>query len=97
MDGELTEIRHGMKVDRYKTHFIEIVIDKLEVSGKDKDRLKALFLCNATWEGYHYGAGKPVARTWRYFAGNLCVRQPEISYNEPAPHSFSFNSPQWCL
>ena len=40
IDGELTEIKHGMKVDRYKAHFIEIVIDKLEVSAKEKNRLK---------------------------------------------------------
>ncbi|MBN1413915.1 MAG: excinuclease ABC subunit UvrA [Bacteroidales bacterium] len=94
MDGELTEIRHGMKVDRYKTHFIEIVIDKLEVSAKDKNRLK-----NSVSLAMQHGRGilmvlEADGRNLRYFSRQLMCPTTGISYNEPAPHSFSFNSPQ---
>ena len=94
IDGELTEIKHGMKVDRYKAHFIEIVIDKLEVSAKEKNRLK-----NSLSLAMQHGHGTLMVmeaggREVRYFSRQLMCPSTGISYNEPAPHSFSFNSPQ---
>ena len=94
IDGELTEIKHGMKVDRYKAHFIEIVIDKLEVSAKEKNRLK-----NSLSLAMQHGHGTLMVmeaggRDVRYFSRQLMCPSTGISYNEPAPHSFSFNSPQ---
>jgi excinuclease ABC subunit A len=94
IDGELTEIKHGMKVDRYKAHLIEIVIDKLEVSARDRNRLKSS-LSLAMQHGHGIlmvmEAG---GRNVRYFSRQLMCPTTGISYNEPAPHSFSFNSPQ---
>ena len=94
IDGELTEIRHGMKIDRYKTHFIEIVIDKLEVSVTDKGRLKS-----SVSLAMQHGKGilmvlEAGGKNARYFSRQLMCPTTGISYNEPAPHTFSFNSPQ---
>jgi excinuclease ABC subunit A len=94
IDGELTEIKHGMKVDRYKAHFIEIVIDKLEVSAKDRERLKS-----SVSLAMQHGKGilmvlEAGGKNLRYFSRQLMCPTTGISYNEPAPHSFSFNSPQ---
>ncbi len=94
IDGEIGEIRHGMKIDRYKTHFIEIVIDKLQVSAKDKDRLK-----DSVSLAMQHGKGilmilEAEGKNIRYFSRQLMCPSTGISYNEPAPHSFSFNSPQ---
>ena len=94
IDGEMTEIRHGMKIDRYKTHFIEIVIDKLEVSAKGKERLKS-----SVSLAMQHGKGilmilEAEGKSIRYFSRQLMCPSTGISYNEPAPHSFSFNSPQ---
>ncbi|MBN2763018.1 MAG: excinuclease ABC subunit UvrA, partial [Bacteroidales bacterium] len=94
IDGELVEIRHGMKVDRYKTHFIEIVIDKLEVLAKDKERLKS-----SVSLAMQHGKGilmvlEAGRENIRYFSRQLMCPTTGISYNEPAPHTFSFNSPQ---
>jgi excinuclease ABC subunit A len=94
IDGELTEIKHGMKVDRYKAHFIEIIIDKLEVSARDRNRLK-----NSLSLAMQHGHGILVVmeaggKNIHYFSRQLMCPTTGISYNEPAPHSFSFNSPQ---
>ena len=94
VDGELIEIRHGMKVDRYKAHFIELVIDKMMVTADDKTRLKS----SVTLAMQH---GKGIIMVLdaekkepRYFSRLLMCPTTGISYNEPAPHTFSFNSPQ---
>jgi len=94
IDGEMTEIRHGMKIDRYKNHYIEIVIDKLEVSKKDKERLK-----RSVSLAMQHGKGilmilEAEGKNARYFSRQLMCPTTGISYNEPAPHTFSFNSPQ---
>jgi excinuclease ABC subunit A len=94
VDGELVEVRHGMKLDRYKAHHIEIVIDKLVVAENDRPRLrKSLELA------MQHGKGivmilEPASRVPRYFSRQLMCPTTGISYNEPAPHTFSFNSPQ---
>ncbi len=94
IDGVITEIKYGHKVDRYKTHNIEIVIDKLIVTSKDKKRLK-----NSVATAMDQGKGiimllNQDTKETRYFSRQLMCPTSGISYNEPAPHSFSFNSPR---
>lgn len=94
VDGEVKEISRGMKVDRYKNHDIEVVIDKLQVQPKDDERLKksvgiamkqgdglVMVLDATTGEG-------------KYFSKRLMCPTTGISYSDPAPNNFSFNSPQ---
>lgn len=94
VDGEIREIEPGMRIDRYKVHDIEIVVDRLQVRGKDDKRLKES-VARAMQEGkgitmiMEKGESKP-----RFFSSKLMCPTSGISYNEPAPHSFSFNSPQ---
>lgn len=94
VDGELREITFGMKLDRYKNHSIELVVDKLKVSAKDGGRLrdtvatalkqggKQLMICDAD-------ADDAIA----HYSQLLMDPVSGISYREPAPHNFSFNSP----
>ncbi|MCL2650164.1 MAG: excinuclease ABC subunit UvrA [Candidatus Azobacteroides sp.] len=93
IDGELREIIHGMKVDRYKNHDIEVVIDKLQVSEKDERRLK-----NSVKTGMKQGNGLVIILDFetnqiRHFSQRLMCPSTGLSYSEPAPHNFSFNSP----
>lgn len=94
IDGELKEITHGLKLDRYKVHSIELVIDKFVVSDNDDKRLKESLQVALK-------QGKGIMMVWdkdtdelRYYSKTLMCPTTGISYNEPAPHSFSFNSPQ---
>jgi excinuclease ABC subunit A len=94
VDGEMIEVRHGLKLDRYKAHFIEIVIDKMPVNREDKTRLKS-----SVSLAMQHGKGIMMIldaekKTPRYFSRQLMCPTSGISYNEPAPHTFSFNSPQ---
>ncbi len=94
IDGEIEEVRPGMRVDRYKTHNIEILIDKVEVSEDDRKRLK-----ESVKTSMDQGKGimmvlEKDSETPRFFSRQLMCPTSGISYNEPAPHSFSFNSPQ---
>jgi excinuclease ABC subunit A len=93
VDGEIVELRPGIKLDRYKTHFIELVIDKLIVSEKDTKRLK-----NSMSTAMKQGKGIIILlddeNKTRYYSRFLMCPDTGLSYNEPAPHSFSFNSPQ---
>ncbi len=93
IDGELTELTTNLKVDRYKNHNIEIVVDKLKVAGESKKRLK-LSVETAMKHG------KGVIMVWdvesdslQYYSRHLMCPSTGISYNEPSPHTFSFNSP----
>jgi len=98
VDGELREIIHGMKLDRYKNHDIEVVVDKLMVSEKDVKRLKqSLEIGMRMGEGVVMMLDKD-GQNLRYFSRRLMCPTSGISYNEPAPNNFSFNSPQgMCL
>ncbi len=105
VDGEVKEISRGMKVDRYKTHDIEVVIDRLQVkasdttpgatpsSGTDERLKKTVQIAMKQGEGllmimdYETGAVK-------YFSKRLMCPTSGISYSDPAPNTFSFNSPQ---
>ena len=94
IDGKLTEITHGLRLDRYKNHSIEIVIDKLQVDADDEKRLKA-----SVNTAMKHGKGTIMlmdkdTEEIQFFSRHLMCPTTGISYNEPAPHSFSFNSPQ---
>ncbi len=94
IDGEIREIKHGMKVDRYKNHFIEVVIDKLKVTEKDRKRLEeSVALAMKQGKNIMMVLDKESDKP-RYFSRQLMCPITGISYNEPAPHNFSFNSPQ---
>lgn len=94
VDGEVREITHGMKLDRYKNHDIEVVIDKLKVSDKDAKRLKES-VATAMLQGdgliMVYDVDKEETR---HYSKRLMCPVTGLSYREPAPHNFSFNSPQ---
>jgi len=94
IDGEIVELVPGMRIDRYKTHDIEIVVDKLAVTDRDNDRLK-----KSVATAMKQGSGITMiiekdSESPRYYSRQLMCPSTGISYNEPAPHSFSFNSPQ---
>jgi excinuclease ABC subunit A len=94
IDGEVKEIRHGLKVDRYKVHNIEIVIDKLVVADKDEARLR-----DSVKTAMTYGKGITMildsdSQAVKFYSRQLMCPVTGISYDEPAPNSFSFNSPQ---
>lgn len=94
VDGEVSEVLPGMKLDRYKNHDIEVVVDKLEVGDKDDVRLK-----NSVANAMRQGEGLLMvldARTneIRHYSKRLMCPVTGLSYREPAPHNFSFNSPQ---
>ena len=93
IDGEIREATHGLKLDRYKNHDIEVVIDKLEVSEKDRKRLK-----ESMQKAMQQGNGivmllEKDTDNARFFSKMLMCPTSGISYDEPAPHNFSFNSP----
>ncbi len=93
VDGELREITLGMSVDRYKMHDIEIVVDKLVVDGTDLKRLKAS-IATAMKHGDGVMMVKPIEQgNVSYYSRNLMCPDTGMSYRDPAPHTFSFNSP----
>ena len=94
VDGELLEITRGMKVDRYKNHNIEVVIDKLQVKGKDDQRLKAsVSMAMKQGEGTLMIMEKDTGAV-RNYSKKLMDPVTGISYGDPAPNIFSFNSPE---
>ena len=94
VDGEVREALPGMKLDRYKNHDIEVVIDKLVVTDKDDVRLK-----NSVATAMLQGDGLLMildlqSESVRHYSKRLMCPVTGLSYREPAPHNFSFNSPQ---
>ena len=95
VDGEVREIMHGMKLDRYKNHDIEVVIDKMVVTAdKDDKRLK-----QSVATAMQQGDGlimilDATTNEVRHYSKRLMCPVTGIAYKEPAPHNFSFNSPQ---
>lgn len=102
IDGEVQELVAGMKVDRYKTHNIEVVVDRLKVKGDADDLLRLrqsvdramtqgngiMMICDAD--------SKDKSQI-RFLSRNLMCPETGLSYPDPAPHTFSFNSPSgWC-
>ena len=94
VDGELMEITPGMKLDRYKNHSVELVVDRLKVSRKDAQRLRD------TVEAALVQGDKQVMiydvehDSVSHYSQQLMDPVSGLSYREPAPHNFSFNSPQ---
>ena len=118
VDGEVQEITPGMKLDRYKNHTIEVVVDRLKVKGErlevrgeeigeDLKRLRATVdkamtqgdgvMAISVVQNSSAVVQKGSASSLRYFSRHLMCPTTGMSYAEPAPHTFSFNSPQgWC-
>lgn len=94
IDGEVTELKAAMRVDRYKTHFIEIVIDRLVVNEASDKRLHdSLQIAMRNGHGICMILDHDTQQA-KYYSRQLMCPTTGISYNEPAPHTFSFNSPQ---
>ncbi|MGL5957920.1 MAG: excinuclease ABC subunit UvrA [Phocaeicola sp.] len=94
VDGEIREIVHGMKLDRYKNHDIEVVIDKLIVSDKEETRLKqSVAIAMKQGDGLLMVVDKQTESS-RHYSKRLMCPVTGLAYKEPAPHNFSFNSPQ---
>lgn len=95
VDGEILDVTKGMRLDRYKTHDIEVVVDRLQVSGDASDKRLRESITVAMQQGHgiitvlEHGGDKP-----RYFSKNLMCPTTGISYPEPEPNTFSFNSPK---
>ena len=119
VDGEVQEIYSGMKLDRYKNHTIEAVVDRLKLgerreakgdeAGEDLKRLRAsvdqamrmgdgvMAVCAHSAQAIRREGEKAIGDEIRYFSRHLMCPTTGMSYAEPAPHTFSFNSPQgWC-
>lgn len=94
VDGEIRELTNGMKLDRYRNHSVELVIDRLKVSASDIDRLRST-IDNALRQGGRQLMVYDVeSETISYYSLSLMDIATGLSYPEPAPHDFSFNSPQ---
>ena len=114
VDGEVQEIIPGMKLDRYKNHTIEVVIDRLKLKGENEEDIKrlratvdkamtqgngvmAIALPSNSGSGLTSTNEHSERSNIRYFSRHLMCPTTGMSYAEPAPHTFSFNSPQgWC-
>ncbi len=94
IDGEVKEIERGMKVDRYKNHNIEVVIDKLKVQQKDDNRLKkSVNIAMKQGDGLIMILRQENMEA-KYYSRRLMCPTTGISYGDPAPNKFSFNSPE---
>lgn len=94
VDGEIREMVRGMKVDRYKNHNIEVVVDKLRVDPKDKERLaRSVATAMKQGDGVVMVAERDGSNV-RSFSKHLMDPATGLSYAEPAPNIFSFNSPE---
>lgn len=94
IDGVIKELVYGMKLDRYKNHSIELVVDRLRVKDSDVQRLR-----NTVDEALRQGGKQMMVLDMEsgnlsYYSQLLMDMENGLSYPEPAPHSFSFNSPQ---
>ena len=105
VDGELREILHGLQLDRYKNHSVELVVDKMLVESVDQQRLRQSvrlamkmgegMMMVMTREAMQQTEGQPDKQVegLRYYSRTLMDPATGISYKDPAPHDFSFNSP----
>ncbi|MBQ8811884.1 MAG: excinuclease ABC subunit UvrA [Bacteroidales bacterium] len=94
IDGELHELNEVTALDRYKSHFVELVIDRLKPTQKDEKRIKS-----SVMSALNFGKGSLAimdleTQEVHHFSKHLVCPDTGISLAEPAPHSFSFNSPQ---
>ena len=93
VDGELREITFGMKLDRYRNHDVELVVDRLKVGAKDERRLR-----DTADTAFKQGNGQLMVLDMdsgevSHYSSSLMDPETGLSYGEPAPHHFSFNSP----
>ena len=95
VDGQLQEIKQGMKVDRYKNHDIEVVVDRMKVPDQpDEERLKkSISLAMRQGDGLIMILDQDTGQL-KHFSKRLMCPTTGISYSDPAPNNFSFNSPQ---
>ena len=94
VDGEIIEVTQGLKLDRYRNHSVEVVVDKLSVQQKDDKRLRdsvATAMQQGDGELMVYEAD---SEELRHYSRKLMCPDTGLSYRDPAPHNFSFNSPQ---
>lgn len=104
IDGEVQELVAGMKVDRYKAHNIEVVVDRLKVKGDADDMLRlrqsvdrAMTQGNGLMLIAEMTNDKSQMSNVKFLSRNLMCPDTGLSYPDPAPHTFSFNSPSgWC-
>ena len=94
IDGVITEITAGMKLDRYKVHNIELVVDRMVVNSASEERImaslkEAMRQGKGTMALYDYDADG-----MRYYSRHLMCPSTGIAFDDPAPYTFSFNSPQ---
>lgn len=94
IDGKVEELKPNMRVDRYKNHFIEVIVDRLLVEQASRKRLK-----ESVQTAMKQGHGISLIMDHesgdiKYYSRQLMCPTTGVSYNEPAPHNFSFNSPQ---
>ncbi len=94
IDGQIREITAGMKLDRYKIHNIDLVVDRLAVSGDAGERImtslkESMRQGKGTMALYDYGT-----EGLRYYSRHLMCPSTGVAFEDPAPHTFSFNSPQ---
>lgn len=94
VDGELQEISNGMKLSRYKNHSIELVVDRLRATADDVNRLTGSVEQALKMGGKQLMVAEYDGSNVRHFSQLLMDAENGISYAEPAPHNFSFNSPQ---
>ena len=94
IDGEIREISSGMRLDRYKIHTIDLVVDRLVVSEESRERLmtslkESMRQGKGTMAVYDYGTEQQ-----RFYSRHLMCPSTGIAFEDPAPHTFSFNSPK---
>lgn len=94
IDGEMRELLHGLQLDRYKNHTIELVVDKMRINADDEPRLRqSIRLCMKMGEGMMAILEREENAQPRYYSRMLMDPATGLSYKDPAPHDFSFNSP----
>ena len=94
IDGEIREITSGMKLDRYKIHTIELVVDRMRVNEDLRERVMT-----SLKESMRQGKGTMALYDYdtdgmRYYSRHLMCPSTDVAFEDPAPHTFSFNSPQ---
>lgn len=95
VDGEIVDVTEGMKVDRYKNHDIEVVVDKMAINSKDEERIKkSLEMAMKMGEGQVMVAPYPPTKDVKHYSKRLMCPTTGLCYRDPAPNNFSFNSPQ---
>lgn len=93
VDGEIKELTGGMRVDRYRNHSIELVVDKLKVNAKDRKRLLDSVTRTLSHGNKQMMVYELESEQVRHYSQSLMDPVSGLSYREPAPHNFSFNSP----